>query len=100
MGNQAPAAGEQMFFSSAFAAITVALLASTSGTLYQKRFRGWDRLTAAAAIQYPAAGALLAPLVVAEDLRIDWSLPFVLALAWLLLALSLGAMLLLLALIR
>ena len=36
----------------------------------------------------------------AEGLRIDWTLPFVLSLAWLLLALSLGAMLLLLALIR
>ena len=36
----------------------------------------------------------------AEGLHIDWTLPFILALAWLLLSLSLGAMLLLLALIR
>ncbi len=100
VGEQVRAAREQLISPSAFAAIVVALLATTAGTLYQKRFGGRADLTAAAAIQYLAAGALLAPLAVAEGLRIDWTLPFVLSLAWLLLALSLGAMLLLLALIR
>ena len=100
VGEQARGAREQLISPSAFAAIVVALLATTAGTLYQKRFGGGADLTATAAIQYFAAGALLVPLAVAEGLRIDWTLPFVLAMAWLLLALSLGAMLLLLALIR
>ncbi len=100
VGEQVRMAEKQSIALASFVAITVALLAATSGTLYQKRFGGGADLTAAAAIQYLAAAALLAPLAVAEGVRIDWTLPFVLALAWLLLVLSLGAMLLLLALIR
>ncbi len=97
---QARAAGDASIAPAAFAAIVVALLATTGGTLYQKRFGDGADLRAAAAIQYLAAGAVLAPLAVGEGLRVTWTLPFILAMAWLLLALSLGAMLLLLALIR
>ncbi len=97
---QVRAAGDEPIAPAAFAAIVVALLATTAGTLYQKRFGGGADLRTAAAIQYLAAGAVLAPLAVGEGLSIDLSLPFVLAMAWLLLALSVGAMLLLLALIR
>ncbi len=100
VGEQAGDTGERTIAPAALAAIVVALLATTAGTLYQKRFGGGADLRAAAGIQYLAAGAVLAPLAVGEGLSIDWSLPFVLAMAWLLLALSLGAMLLLLALIR
>jgi drug/metabolite transporter (DMT)-like permease len=100
VGEQARAAADGSIGAAALGAIAVALLATTVATLYQKRFGGEGDLTAAAAIQYAAAGAALTPLAVAEGLHIDWSLPFILALAWLVLALSLGAVLLLLALIR
>jgi len=100
VGERAGAVGERPLGGAAFAAIAVALLSTTAGTLYQKRFGGGADLTVAAAIQYVAAGLVLAPLALAEGPRIDWTLPFTLALAWSVLALSLGAMLLLLALIR
>ncbi len=100
VGEQVQTAEEQSIAPVAFAAVVVALLATTAGTLYQKRFGGGADLTIAAAIQYFAAGAVLAPMAVAEGVRVEWTLSFVLAMAWLLLALSLGAMLLLLALLR
>ena len=100
VGEQARAAADRPIGAAALGAIAVALLATTVATLYQKRFGGEADLTAAAAIQYAAAGAALTPLAVAEELHIDWTLSFILALAWLVLTLSLGAVLLLLALIR
>lgn len=100
VGEQVGAAGEGSIGVGAFAAVGLALVATTAGTLYQKRFGGGADLTAGAAIQYLAAGAALAPLALVEGMRIDWTVPFVLALGWLVLGLSLGAMLLLLALIR
>ncbi len=100
VGDRARPAGERPVAAAAFAAIAVALLATTAGTLYQKRHGGGADLTAAAAVQYLAAGVALAPLAAAEGFRVDWDPSFVFALAWLLLVLSAGAMLLLLALIR
>ncbi len=100
VGEQARAATDRPIGAAALGSIAVALLATTVATLYQKRFSGEADLTAAAVIQYAAAGAALTPLAVDEGLHIDWSLSFILALAWLVLALSLSAVLLLLALIR
>ncbi|MDP9363601.1 MAG: DMT family transporter, partial [Chloroflexota bacterium] len=100
VGERAVATGERPLGGVAFVAVAVALLSTTAGTLYQKRFGGAADLTVAAAIQYVAAGLVLAPLALAEGPRLAWTLPFALALAWSVLALSVGAMLLLLALIR
>ncbi|CAA9574330.1 MAG: Permease of the drug/metabolite transporter (DMT) superfamily [uncultured Thermomicrobiales bacterium] len=100
VGEQARATGERPIAAAAFAAIAVALVSTTAGTLYQKRFGGPADLSAGAAVQYLAAGAALAPLAAAEGWRIAWSGRFLFALAWLVLVLSLGATLLLLALIR
>jgi drug/metabolite transporter (DMT)-like permease len=78
-----------------------ALLAITGGTLYQKRFCTGMDLRTGTLIQYLAALAALLPVAMAtETMEIRWSLHFVLALGWLVLVLSLGAISLLMTLIR
>ena len=78
-----------------------ALLAITGGTLYQKRFCTGMDLRSGTLIQYLAALAATLPVaMLTETMVIRWSLPFVLALAWLVLVLSLGAISLLMTLIR
>ena len=79
----------------------LALFAITGGTLYQKRFCAGMDLVSGAVIQYAASGAALGVLAVwLESLRADWGLPLLLALAWLILVLSIAAIGLLLLLIR
>ena len=79
----------------------VALLAMTAGTIYQKRFCAGMDLRSGSAIQFAAAGLLTFLAMLAfEDGRIAWSGPFVFALLWLVLVLSLGAISLLYLLIR
>jgi drug/metabolite transporter (DMT)-like permease len=79
----------------------IALLAITGGTLYQKRFCTGMDLRTGTLIQYIAALAALGPVALAtETMVIQWTLPFVLALGWLVLVLSLGAISLLMTLIR
>ncbi len=83
------------------AACGVALLATTAGTLYQKRYGGGVPLLSGTAVQYAASSAvLLAAAVATGDRAISWTPEFVAAMAWLVLALSLGAVLLLLTLLR
>ena len=78
-----------------------ALLAITGGTLYQKRFCTGMDLRTGTLIQYLAALAASLPVaMLTETMEIKWSLPFALALAWLVLVLSLGAISLLMTLIR
>jgi len=78
-----------------------ALLAITGGTLYQKRFCTGMDLRTGTLVQYLAALAACLPVAVGfEAMEIHWTLSFVLALAWLVLALSLGAIGLLMTLIR
>ncbi len=78
-----------------------ALLGITAGTLYQKRFCTGMELRSGALIQYMAALAALFPVAMTfETMEIRWTLSFVLALAWLVLVLSLGAIGLLMTLIR
>jgi drug/metabolite transporter (DMT)-like permease len=80
---------------------TLALLGITAGTLYQKRFCAGLDLRTGATIQYAACAVAFASLaVLLEDRTIAWTGEFVFALAWLCLALSAGAVLLLFALIR
>ena len=79
----------------------LALLCGTAATLYQKRSGGDVPLLSGTAVQYAVAGVVL--LLVAAGTgqrRIDWTGELVLALAWLVLVLSTGAVLLLLVLLR
>ena len=83
-----------------------ALFSITAGTLYQKRFCPRFDLRVGAAIQFGASALVTLPFAIwLEDLRpglqtIQWTPPFLLALAWSVLALSIGAMFLLFTLIR
>jgi drug/metabolite transporter (DMT)-like permease len=79
----------------------VAMLAVTAGTFYQKRFVHRGDLRTVTAIQY--AGAFLVTLPVAfliEPMRLNWSAHLVGAMIWSVFALSIGAIGLLLMLIR
>lgn len=78
-----------------------ALIGITAGTLYQKRFCTGMDLQTGTLIQYMAALAVLAPIALStESMEIRWTMTFVLALGWLVLVLSLGAITLLMTLIR
>jgi drug/metabolite transporter (DMT)-like permease len=98
----ASAAGEAGSFSPAgVAAACVALLSSTAGTLWQKRHGGSMPLLSGTAVQYAAAAlVLLAAAATTESMAIEWTAEFLGALGWLVLALSLGAVLLLFVLLR
>jgi len=77
------------------------LIGGTAGALYQKRFCAHANLWTATVIQYAAATVpvmLLAERF--ETMEVTWSFPFIAALAWLVLALSVGAICLLYLLIR
>lgn len=98
---KATAALDHPIAGSAFVAIAIGLLSTTAGTLYQKRFVRTVDLTAGATIQYLAAGVVMGVMAFSfESMRIEWTGRFVFALGWLIVVLSLGAVLLLLRLIR
>lgn len=79
----------------------LALLSITLGTIWQKRHGGGVDLRTGAAIQYVAGALVLAPFALAfERGDVTWSGEFVLAIFWLAVVLSLGAVFLLLYLIR
>jgi drug/metabolite transporter (DMT)-like permease len=98
----AAAAGSGIGFPPAgVAACLVALASGTAGTLYQKRRGGGIPLLAGTALQYAAAALVLGGLALTAETRtVAWTLEFAAALAWLVLVLSLGAVLLLLVLLR
>jgi len=77
-----------------------ALLSITLGTLWQKRHGAGVDLRTGAAIQFMAAALILAPFTLLESRAVQWSGEFVFALAWLVVVLSLGAIFLLLTLIK
>lgn len=78
-----------------------ALLGITAGTIYQKRFCTGMDLRSGSLVQFVAAGLFMAPLALAfETMQVRWTGEFVFALAWLVLVLSLGAITLLMSLIR
>jgi drug/metabolite transporter (DMT)-like permease len=77
-----------------------ALFSITLGTLWQKRHGGHVDLRTGAAIQFMAAAVALAPFAAFESREVRWSGEFVFALAWLVVVLSLGAIFLLLYLLR
>ncbi|WP_339780286.1 DMT family transporter [uncultured Thalassospira sp.] len=78
-----------------------ALLGMTAGTLYQKRFCTGMDLRSGTVIQYIAASALVAIAAFCFETRhVDWTLDFVLVMVWLVLVLSIGAIMLLMVLIK
>jgi len=77
------------------------LVGITAATLYQKRFGGAVDLITGTAIQYAAAALTTLPIVLVLGWGpIHWTGSFIFSLAWLTLALSIGAVTLLLWLIR
>ena len=83
------------------AAVFVALLGSTTATLMQKKFGATIPMVAGTAYQYLAAGAFLGiAAVVSGRTHIDFTPKFAAAMIWLILALSVGAVLLLLRLLN
>ncbi len=99
-GTSAQGAAAGISAASAGAAVA-ALFGITLGTLYQKARGGQGELAKLAFFQYVGAGlAALGMAVVSETMAIDWTVEFALALAWLVVVLSLGAIGLLLMMIR
>jgi drug/metabolite transporter (DMT)-like permease len=79
----------------------VGLLGITFGTLYQKRFCPNVDLRSGALVQYVAATALLLPVAwTFETMAIRWTPEFLFAMGWLVLVLSVGAVSLLMVLVR
>ena len=83
------------------AAVFVSLFGSTTATLMQKKFGAGIPMLAGTAYQYLASGVVLAiAALVTNGTHIDFTPKFVAAITWLILALSVGAVLLLLWLLN
>lgn len=83
------------------AAALVAVVAISTGTVWQKRFGTAGDLKAGTAVQYIAAAALTLVGAFAFEIRVViWSPQLIFALVWLTLAISIGAILALLVMIR
>ena len=81
--------------------ITIALVAISIGTLYQKRFCSNVDLRSGAVIQFAACVLVYLPLVALADERaVQWTPQFMFALAWSVIVLSVGAISLLYWLLR
>lgn len=79
----------------------VALVSSTVGTIYQKRHGDGIPLVTGTALQYAASSLVfLGCALMFERMRIHWTPQFAFALSWFVVVISLGAILLLLWLIR
>lgn len=86
---------------SGLVAILVALLGSTTATLLQKKIGADVPLISGTAYQYLASGLILGVAAIATGgTRIQWSQEFIITFVWLLVALSVGAILLLLWLLN
>jgi drug/metabolite transporter (DMT)-like permease len=85
----------------AWGAATVGLVGMTIGTFYQKRFGGSADWRTSFLVQYAAACVLFALLALGFETRqVQWTGELVIAIAWLVFALSFGAIWLLYFLIR
>lgn len=84
-----------------FASCIVSLLAITFGTIWQKRHGGGMDLVSGNAVQALAAAMFYGAIVlVFEPFRVEWTVKFSLALGWLIFAVSLGAVSILMVLIK
>ena len=85
----------------ALACTLVALVGISLGTLYQKRYCSGMPLLGGTVVQYLGALALLGVgSLLLETREVEWSLTFVLTLGWLVLVLSIAAIMLLMMLIK
>lgn len=85
----------------AWVAIVIALASIATGTLYQKHFGQDVDLVTGSFYQYLSTGIIMGILSLSfETGNIDWQLPLILSLLWLVFGLSLAAVLLLLYMIR
>jgi drug/metabolite transporter (DMT)-like permease len=85
----------------AIAASFIGLLGGTSGTILQKKYGGAIPTLAGTSIQYAATAVVLSIFALLfEKPNIQWTANFIGALAWLIFALSFGAILLLFFLLR
>ncbi|MEP3045707.1 MAG: DMT family transporter [Roseibium sp.] len=80
--------------------VLAAVAAISLGTVYQKRFVQKTDLLAATFWQYVGALLITTPLTYFESWQITWSGELIFAMVWLVLVLSVGAVLLLMLLIR
>lgn len=93
--------GGSGIYAATIAAAAVALAGITLGTIYQKRSAAKIDLVSGAIWQYLGALALSAPLsLLLETRQVAWTPSFILALSWLVVVLSIGAISLLMLLIR
>jgi drug/metabolite transporter (DMT)-like permease len=93
--------GSGGFGAGAVALAAVALVGITAGTIYQKRFCAQANLYTGAVVQYAAAFVPMVLLAqVFETGIVEWAPPFIAAMAWLTLVLSVGTISLLYLLIR
>ncbi|APE31523.1 EamA family transporter [Halomonas aestuarii] len=91
----------QGFGIGALVSVMVALAGISLGTLYQKRYCTGMPLLGGTVVQYLATGTLMGlGALLFETREIEWTTTFVLTLGWLVLVLSISAILLLMALIR
>lgn len=96
-----PKLGEGGMPPAALAVGLFAMISITCGTIWQKRTGSRGDLRVNAAIQYMGAALVTVPMVLlTEQGRMDWTLPLIGGLAWAVLGLSIGAIGLLLYLIR
>ena len=78
-----------------------AMLSITAGTLWQKRYCGRMDLRSGAVIQFAASALFTFPIAVwGEGFRVEWTPDFLLALLWLCVVLSIGAISAMYVLIR
>lgn len=81
--------------------VMAALVGISIGTLYQKRFCTSMHLISGTAIQYLSAGAVFGcGALLLETRSVNWTPTFLLTLGWLVLVLSIAAIMLLMALIK
>jgi drug/metabolite transporter (DMT)-like permease len=97
----APGSAAASITGATLTAALIALISTTAGTLYQKRFGGSMPLTTGTCVQYlVAAAVMLVGSFAFEQREITWAPQLFFAMGWLVLVLSLGAILLLMTILR
>jgi drug/metabolite transporter (DMT)-like permease len=89
--------GDQALPTAGVIAVFIALLGGTSGTLLQKKFGAGVEVLSGTSWQYVATGILMAVLALTfeDGQSITWNGSFIFSLVWLIVALSIGAILIL-----